>query len=379
MRWRTLRPVGEPLAPIRRGLNARELLPTGYEPYFVQSGTAALALALLVAKASMQNRRRVLLPAYGCPDLVAAVIYAGLEPVLVDTVQDLPFMDPDCLEVLLDEQVMAVIAAHFLGLAEDVATIRKLAQRVGAVVVEDSAQRLPRLAGTGPNSDLVVLSFGRGKPAGALGGGVLLVKAETHPGANPNKHIGPAQRERLPIGLSRRTYNIAIGPVPYSVLSRMSILRLGETRYQPLASIRQLSAGRQAAALSQLDYIGPEMLTSYPSRAESLRKCVESIPCLSGTTELAARAGPDPLVRFPLVMSSRSACDRTFESLNEAGLGVSRMYGASIPDIPGIPGLWPENFPRASDFAGRLLTLPLHSVVKSHDLERIVTCLSNGI
>lgn len=58
---------------------------TNAEDYIlVNSGTAALSLSLIVAKTTNAEKNEVILPAYGCPDLVAAIEYAGLIPVIVD-------------------------------------------------------------------------------------------------------------------------------------------------------------------------------------------------------------------------------------------------------------------------------------------------------
>ncbi|CAD7772656.1 MAG: DegT/DnrJ/EryC1/StrS aminotransferase family protein [Candidatus Methanoperedenaceae archaeon GB50] len=50
----------------------------------VSSGTAALWLILKAAKEIEQKRNEVIIPAYTCPSVAAAVIRAGLKPILCD-------------------------------------------------------------------------------------------------------------------------------------------------------------------------------------------------------------------------------------------------------------------------------------------------------
>src|SRR6188474_3112310 len=92
----------------------------GGNQYWVDSGTSALALAVLDAKTYLPglHQPRVIIPGYCCPDLVAACIYAGVEPVAVDIGENDPAYDLECLAEHLDERVIAVIAVNFLGIAE---------------------------------------------------------------------------------------------------------------------------------------------------------------------------------------------------------------------------------------------------------------------
>ena len=78
-----LPPVGQPVLPVSdrtfelpsQPANVRSIDRTydmfGFVPVWLNSGTAALAAALIAALACRPGRREVLLPAYACPDLIA--------------------------------------------------------------------------------------------------------------------------------------------------------------------------------------------------------------------------------------------------------------------------------------------------------------------
>ena len=97
--FQELRPVGEAIS-IRGDSRDPESRVQRYFPepsVFFQSGTAALAAALMACKAARRiGQPEVLLPAYACPDLLSAVDFAGLRPVLVDFEENTPWMSiPD--------------------------------------------------------------------------------------------------------------------------------------------------------------------------------------------------------------------------------------------------------------------------------------------
>ncbi|UCB54712.1 MAG: DegT/DnrJ/EryC1/StrS family aminotransferase, partial [Thiotrichales bacterium] len=149
-----------------------------YQPRFFASGTAALA-AVIIAAIRLKNvtRPEVVLPAYGCPDLVSAVVYAGAKPVLVDLEPDRPWMDLAQLSGKITAHTVAIVATDLFGISERIDAIRPIARQAGAMLIEDSAQAFPGARESDIwGGDCVVLSFGRGKPVSLLGGGVVLFR-----------------------------------------------------------------------------------------------------------------------------------------------------------------------------------------------------------
>src|SRR5690606_21615872 len=164
----------------------------------------------------------------GCPDLVAATVYAGLQPVLVDIGKNDPAYDLAALASALGERSLAVVAVNFLGVAERLEDIRALLPE-GCVLIEDNAQWHPppdaRLHG-----DYVLRSFGRGKPASVLGGGLLLLRHGLSPlDAVLKNHVRSAGAGRLSAiahFARARAYNLLRRPAFYYWLHRCSFLPL---------------------------------------------------------------------------------------------------------------------------------------------------------
>ena len=373
MRFGRIRPAGEPLPPLRHDITLDDVLPEGYVGRFVQSGTAALALALMLAKQlSDGKRKRVLLPAYGCPDLVAAVLYVGLTPELIDTARDSPFLCHEHLAERLADDVVAVVGAHFLGFAEDIGSLRTLCEPHGVTVIEDSAQRLPGAGGRAPVADLVTMSFGRGKPAGGLGGGLLLLRAEmAEAGAEWLNGIGRAGLYPL-IDVKRRLFNFSLQRIPYGLVSRLPFLRVGQTRYCPLANIRGLDPARIQLALSSWSH-------SYHRKSKIgwVSRWVESCDQLQALS-LPVSEDQELLIatRYPALYRAPRSRDALSNHLDTVKSGITRMYGQALPDVADMGEIVADRLTRARDFAARLVTFPAHSGLNEAAIERIRLLIS---
>jgi dTDP-4-amino-4,6-dideoxygalactose transaminase len=367
MRLRVLPPVGEPAA-----LGPKSEPPTflDFHPVWTQSGTAALALGIQLAMERRPDIKHpeVLLPAYGCPDLVAATVYAGARPVLVDIGEDDPGYDLGRLEQVWSGNTVAVVAVNFLGIRERVETLAGIARCHDAWLIEDSAQWYPEPA-PGENSlspaHAMVLSFGRGKPVSLLGGGALLLKEAA-------MAIGAAQR--LPASSSKRgvllsklvIYNIVIRPFWYTWLTMVPGLGLGETRFGPLAGIQGMDECRRLLLRANMKrYLSKER---WQERAISDVFASESANAVDLPRILAERSGR--LLRYPVLFKNQAHRDRQLGRLNSRGLGVSAMYVRALPDVPGVRRHLDEDFEtiQAGKFAARLLTLPVHSQVAKSDI-----------
>jgi dTDP-4-amino-4,6-dideoxygalactose transaminase len=370
-----LPPTGNPIH-----LGGADSAPTfsGYRPHWVQSGTAALALGLMAAKAARPGLRNpsVILPAYGCPDLIAAATYAGLQPVLVDIDVDDPGYDLDALARAIDADTVAVVAVNFLGIRERLTAIRDvLAAHPDVLLIEDNAQWFPEsgfpepLPGAGLQGDMAVLSFGRGKPVSLLGGGALLVRD----GCAVNMPaVAPAQEVGASLALKVAVFNLLLHRRLYALVNRNPLFELGQTVFKPLHEVRVLDALRcrsvSSAArryLAQVRDIETAWQRAFPALSLSARRSIDPDRC-------------GRLLRYPILCDSRDQRDRLWSAFDRAGLGVSALYRVALPEVRGVEGRYrlAGDYPHARSFAERLLTLPVHVGVRPSDIRRAVSCAS---
>jgi perosamine synthetase len=148
--------------------------------FLVSSGTAALAL-ILSALGTLKTRRKVVVPAYACYAVPAAVVRAGLSVVPCDVDPGTLDFDYGSLEVAVDGETLCVVAIHPFGIPADLGRIRRLCERTGAFLIEDAAQAMGiiyegRMLGT--SGDAGFFSLGRGKAVTCGSGGVIVTRSD---------------------------------------------------------------------------------------------------------------------------------------------------------------------------------------------------------
>ena len=375
MRLRLLRPVGEPV-PLHAGVQpVHEAAWDGYTAIWVDSGTTSLGIAIAAA-AELTGRLHpvVILPAFGCPDLVAAAQWAGVTPRLVDTQPERPWLDDVAVGNAIDPSVVGIVTPHFLGLRHPLRSLKDLCQRTGTLLIEDSAQLGPASPSFRPEADLVILSFGRGKPIPA-GGGLLLCRGPVRAAV---EQIAARLPEAGPQGAGWKVralaQNLALTRVGFGLVARIPRLRVGATRYKELRSPHRLRHGFRTAVQNVI----AEWPAAEPVIARAYARHFEA----TGTACLAAELGWDgrsPLLRYPALMEDAAARNRTCDELHRLGISASPFYGAALPDLDGMPDVEQSGrLNNAGNFAARLLTLPTHSDVQPQDIDLIEKVILNG-
>lgn len=378
-----LPPVGNPIqlsatAPAEGSL---PLFSESYQARYYASGTGALAAAIIAAiRLKAVDRPEVILPAYGCPDLISAALFAGAEVVLVDLENDRPWMNLEQLATKITTNTVAIIAVNLFGILEQRQALRLLATQAGTLLIEDSAQAFPGQAEKNFwQGDLIVLSFGRGKPVSLLGGGAVLFNNSNLKyseflrllpvGTTPDKANFRAQTA---LRFKARLYNWMIRPGLFWLPQSLPFLHLGETRYHPLSSLQAMDRIR----LSML----PTNIKSYQAASTQVQ---ENLTVMLGECDLEKAGIIDlpracdisqnrKLLRYPLLIDPQRR-NLLHARLQQQGLGTSLMYPKALPEIPALAALLSAqgSFPAASEFAEKIITLPTTLQVSATDIEKI--------
>jgi dTDP-4-amino-4,6-dideoxygalactose transaminase len=340
------------------------------------SGTQALAMALADARMHLSaTEPEVILPAYGCPDLVTASVYAGLRPRLVDTAPRGRWgYDLGALRRVLSgegrsgqraDNCAAIVAVNLLGTGDQAVELAQIATETGIALIQDSAQHLPRRLPAQWLGDYVVLSFGRGKPLNLLGGGALLHhpdRADDIASQEARPMKGPMESPLLG-QLAGLAFNLATRPYAYGLARRLMGSAVGGTRYEALEALHEGSARKIAAVESGL--AGYEVSPGYDASMWSAACAawatdgVEMLSCASQTA-------PDMLrLRLAMLAPDGKSRDAIVTALEQKGLGASAMYGETMEKLDAVPAAVASQgpFPNAADLARRLFTLPTHSCV----------------
>ncbi|HEX5065489.1 MAG TPA: DegT/DnrJ/EryC1/StrS family aminotransferase [Myxococcota bacterium] len=359
--------VGDPERELRDALRRR--LGCG-DATLHASGREAMRVALgWLAKE--RGRDEVLIPAYTCFSIPASAIAAGLRVRLVD-VTLAGRVDPRSLESLPLERAAALVVGNLFGVPEPVGALRERLSRAGVALIDDAAQALGARTPegvVGARGDLGILSFGRGKPLGALGGGAI-----AWPGAPALP--SPPTRPRRALALAKAlAYDAALQPAVFGALAAIPALHIGETPFEPgfvRGAIDGASLCLAAVAERGLDARARERAR----RADALAADVAAAGAFQPI--VAARADVGVYPRLALVAPSADARDAALAALRE--LGASGMYPSSLDAIAALrPHLAGEpRCPTARELAARLLTLPTHRELRGSERARLLEVLATG-
>lgn len=331
--------------------------------FAVSSGTAALTVTLTALK-SLSPATEVVIPAYTCFSVPAAVLKAGLRPVLCDIDPSTFDFDVRLLQRSLTANTLCVIAHHLFGIPSDIERIRDLCRARGIFVVEDAAQAMGvehhgRQLGT--LGDVGIFSFGRGKNITCGSGGVIVTNSTQLGAAIAARYRevpSPGIRETLGDFLSLVLLAIFIRPRLYWIPAALPFLRLGETVFPRRISVRRLS-GIKAGALRNW---AARLSRSNAVRSETAAYLRERISFPAG--DLSAH----PYLRLPFMAASPQEKQRLYAVSTSRGLGLSLAYPAPVDEIPEIRGtVNGRQFPTARRVAAHLMTLPTHEWLQDKD------------
>lgn len=140
------------------------------------SGTSALHLALLAAGVGPGDE--VITVSLTFWATVAAVLYTGATPVLVDVDPKSCNMDPSAFERAITKKTKAVLPVHLYGRCADMDAIATVARPHNIVIIEDAAQAIGssyKGRAAGSLGDIACFSFYPAKNLGAIGEGGIVV------------------------------------------------------------------------------------------------------------------------------------------------------------------------------------------------------------
>jgi perosamine synthetase len=341
--------------------------------FLVSSGTAALAIALMALRDRASSgrhpqRNEVIIPAYTCFSVPAAVVKAGLRPVLCDV--DPSTFDFDRVELkrTLNDRTLCVVAHHLFGCPAAMGALRRLCRAHGAFLIEDAAQAMgaecdgQRLGTLG---DVGIFSLGRGKNITCGAGGIVLTSSRALGEAiavHYDRLNTPSLAEQALDFARIVVLTIFVRPWLYWIPAGLPFLGLGRTTFPTRIRLQRLS-GLRAGLLRGWR---SRLAASNRGRAETAAYFARRLP------SRFARDGSRPWLRLPIVAPSGSARARVYADSQKRGLGLSLAYPTPVNEIPEIQsGFDGQRFPAARTLSERLLTLPTHHWLSEDDKRAI--------
>ncbi len=176
------------------------------------NGTDALMLA---AKAlELPEGSEAVIPAMTFVATAEGLLHAGVKVRLADISEGTWLVDPAEMEKAMNARTKLLVPVHFYGQMCPMDSIRKLADRTGCRILEDSAQAHgAQWKGEGPGQwgDVAAFSFFPSKNLGGFGDGGAVVsrsQALIQKSWCLGKHGGPKKYEHLWLGHNSRLDNV---------------------------------------------------------------------------------------------------------------------------------------------------------------------------
>ncbi|MFF4180424.1 DegT/DnrJ/EryC1/StrS family aminotransferase [Streptomyces sp. NPDC001750] len=303
------------------------------------SGTSALELVLTAMEVGAGDE--VVVPAFGCAPLAAAVVNVGGTPVFADIDPHTMVVDPDDVERRIGPRTVALMPAHMFSVMADMPRFTALARRHGLRLVEDSAVAQGAVLGSTPAGlwgDAGVFSFVQVKSCGMPGEGGAVVTRDSRLAARVRmlRNHGQDGRQRFVHHLVGRN-----------------------SRFDEVQAAFQL-----------------HRFDGFPERLERRARIAdyytERFAPLAGQGIVPPPAGRDGRCYYvyTLLVEERDALRA---HLDRAGVATHVYYPLPLPEQAAFAPYAPvgEQWPRARAAAARALSLPVHHLLSDAEVEHV--------
>lgn len=327
-----------------------------------------MTLALEAMKETADSKRNeVIVPAYTCYSVPAAVIRAGLQPRLCD-------IDPLTLSPRMDDlkrfdtsRVLAVVSANLYGVPNDLSALEAVAESIGAYMFDDSAQALgARIDGrpAGAFGDLGLYSFDKGKNITTLQGGALVAKSGPLAQAIEKicSRLSSTPLVDVLILLAKLpVYSALLRPSLYGGVRKLPFLRLGQTTYEeryPISTLSRILGGLGSRMLERLQHFNQ-------IRVANAHNIAEALYGVEGIHPIQPLPTAEPVyARYPVLIQDSKRREIIIAAMDRAGIGATASYPLALCDVPEIARALPADdlaLPGARRVAKCIMTLPTHA------------------
>ncbi len=320
----------------------------------VSSCTAALHLTL--AALGVGPGDEVITTPYTFTATVAAILYTGASPVLVDPAEDWPNLEPAEVEARIGSRTKVILPVHFAGHPCDMEGFRSLAQRTGVAVLDDAAHALPAVCSgrrIGSTATATAFSFYAGKNMTTGEGGMV---------TTDDAEIADEVRMRRLHGISRDAWKrySAEGSWYYEVVTRG--FKYNMTDMQAALGLHQL-----------------ERLDGFQERRRALVSLYDELLAEVPGIELPRRPryGESSWHLYVIRVKRASVRNAVIEALKADNIGTS-VHFIPIhlhPHYRDTLGLSADDFPNATRFYEGAISLPLFPEMRDDDVRAVARSL----
>ncbi|MGB3222606.1 MAG: DegT/DnrJ/EryC1/StrS family aminotransferase [Desulforhopalus sp.] len=346
------------------------------------TGKAGLVLILEALRALHPDRDEVVIPAFTCYSVPAAVKKAGLKIRLCDTGKGTLDYDKVNLAEIVEKnhqknKILCVLITHLFGCPADFDGIKAI---VGDTIplVEDAAQAMGEEKNSkklGTQADVGFFSLGRGKALSTMDGGIVITSRDDI-GYELLRLSKKLERftvsDKIKLAVKAIFTTLMQHPAVFWLPKSMPFLRLGETIYEEDFPMCLMSSFQ----ISLTHNWRKRLQRHQRARREHIN--FWRTISLQNSFVMCRESRSVNLVRLPVMVLSAQDRDKFCRTSNTKGCGIMPTYPTAINDIPQISGEFAgQLFPNAQYLAEHLLTLPVHEYVQNSDRTKILDILNS--
>ena len=348
------------------------------------SGRSALYHALKAFDISANDE--VIIQAFTCLAVPAAIQWTGAKPVYVDINPNTYNIDPSQIAKAITKNTKAIIAQHTFGIPGPIEELRELAAKYNLILIEDLAHSFGathnnQLLGT--FGDAAILSFGRDKVISSVFGGAIVSKNE-----KTISKINNAQ-QKLPLPPKRWIIQQLSHPILFSMIKPLYFF--GQTGKALLVILQKASLLSKAVQAREKTNGQPDhfsyrfspalaaLLQNQLSKLErfNLRRREISQAYLNG---LARHAGLPPTnhhanpiwLRFPLKVNNPAKLQN---QANQEKILLGDWYNSPVAPADANSNKFnykKDSCPIAEQTAKHIINLPTCPTMTSKQVEQII-------
>jgi perosamine synthetase len=351
--------------------------------WLTSTGRGGMVLTLQAMRDALQDphRTEVIVPAYTCYSVPAAVVKAGLKPRLCDI--DPITLSPDlaALERFDFSRVLAIVTANLYGIPNQLDGIEAIARRNGVWLLDDAAQALgAKHAGrpVGGFGEAGLFSFDKGKNITSLEGGAVVASDAELAAAIQARYAklaaSSASQTTLRV-IKLAAYSALLRPTLYGVVRKLPGLGLGRTPYDetyPVERYSRVLAGFADTLLQRLQELSEQ-------RRKNATALITELRDIDGVQLIEPPAGSQPVyARLPILIEMSARRAAVIEQLENDGIGATASYPSALCDVPEVAALLPKvdmEMPGARRVASSIVTLPTHAYSPSNLPTRVAASM----
>lgn len=350
----------------------------------VSSGRAAMTTVLRAMRAACgdPDRIEVIIPAYTCYSVPAAIERAGLLPRLCDIEPSTLGMDPDRLARCDFSRVLAVVSANLYGLPNELAAIESICRNCGVYFLDDAAQALGASVSNRPVGtfgDAGIFSFDKGKIISTFQGGAVVSRSDrlaVHLERAVAKLAQPDLAESVGNILKLAFYSVFLRPALYPLVRAIPFTGLGHTVYEPRYPVSRLSKMSSYIATRLLGRL-EEFASVRQRNAAGLQQALEGLDSVELIRSVPGSVAA--FARYPLRIRDPAVRPALIDALDRAGIGATVSYPLALADVPQVRAKVPAadtNCPGARRIATTIVTLPTHAYCPANLPDRVLEVIS---